>query len=78
MEVTDTVRVASGEQDIAFGGDAVWLADGQSGSVTRLDPLTRQPTEFHVGGPARLVAVGSDSADVWALILSASSDEARG
>jgi streptogramin lyase len=78
MEVTDTVRVGSGEQDIAFGGSAVWLADGQSGSVTRLDPLTRQLTEFHVGGPARLVGVGADPAEVWALILSAASDEARG
>lgn len=78
MDVTDTVRVSSDERDIVFGGGGVWLADGDRGSVGRIDPETRQFTVFPVGGPARLVAVGSDPADVWALVQSAAPDRAAG
>ena len=76
LEVTDTVRVGSDERDIEFGGDAVWLADGQHGSVSRIDSATLQLTVFPVGGPARLVAIGSNPADTWALVLSASPEAA--
>jgi len=70
LEVTDTIRVGRDERDVEYGGDAVWLADGEDASLTRIDPLTLQVAVFPVGGPARLVAVGSAPEDVWALVES--------
>jgi len=60
--------VGSDETDMVFGGGAVWLADGPARSVTRLDPLTHEPTVFEVDGWVANVAVDPDSDAVWVLL----------
>jgi streptogramin lyase/predicted Ser/Thr protein kinase len=71
LSLEDTVRVGSDERDMVFGGGAIWLADGSESWITRIDPLTRQPTVFPVGRPAERVAVDPASMQVWVLRLSA-------
>ena len=49
---------------IAVGPDAVWVANGQDGTVTRIDPATGQPSgPLPVGSGPEGIAVTADA--VW-------------
>ncbi len=68
LSVKDTIRVGDDERDMMFGAGSVWLADGDAGSVTRIDPLTRDLTTFPVAGAALSVAVDPATGEVWSFV----------
>jgi peptide/nickel transport system substrate-binding protein len=54
------IRTGGSPAGIAVAGGAVWVADGQGGSVARIDPRTGSVRSIYVGNePATLAAAGS-------------------
>ena len=48
--VGEPIRIGKKPQDAAFGGGAVWTANLEDGSVSRIDPGTNQVQKIEVGG----------------------------
>jgi class 3 adenylate cyclase/streptogramin lyase len=64
--VVDDLRVGIGQGpvDIAAGYGAVWVANTDSGTVSRIDPRTLQATDVATAGNPDAIAVGAGA--VWA------------
>ena len=60
--IVDDIDPNAGPTAIAVGGDAVWVADSDAGTVTRVDP-TELLTPIRVGGSPSAIAVGAGG--VW-------------
>jgi YVTN family beta-propeller protein len=61
--VVDTIDVGSGPASIAFGHGAVWVANAEDDTVSRIDPETRE-VEAVIGLPSPVdLAVGADA--IW-------------
>jgi YVTN family beta-propeller protein len=61
--VVDTVDVGSGPAAIAFGHGAVWVANAEDDTVSRIDPETRE-VDAVIGVPSPVdLAVGADA--IW-------------
>jgi YVTN family beta-propeller protein len=58
-----TVTVEALPADVAVGEGAVWVANNQHGSVSRIDPATRKVTTIKVGQTPAGVAVGNGA--IW-------------
>jgi ABC-type transport system substrate-binding protein len=53
------IRTGGSPDGITYAGGAVWVADGQGGSVARMDPRTGKARSIHVGNqPAALAPAG--------------------
>ena len=48
-EVTKTIELEQGVQDMAVGAGAVWVTGRRDDVVTRVDIRTAEQREFHVG-----------------------------
>jgi YVTN family beta-propeller protein len=57
------VPVGRGASGIAAGAGSVWVANTLDGTISRIDPVTRQVATIRVDGLPRGVAVGDES--VW-------------
>jgi YVTN family beta-propeller protein len=57
------IRVGNGPTGIAFGADRVWVANGQDGTVSTIDPETNNVGTLHLG--ARPAAVAVVQGAVW-------------
>ena len=62
-QVEDTIPVGTGAAAIAFGEEAVWVADRLNDRLLRIDPRTQETEEISVGRAPGAVAVGAGS--VW-------------
>jgi class 3 adenylate cyclase/streptogramin lyase len=63
------IQVGSEPVDIAVGDDAVWVADLENGTVTRIDrSFDRVEKVIEVGDLVQAVAVDPSTGDVWALV----------
>ncbi len=51
---------------VAVGSGAVWVADDQGGTVSRIDPRTGRVITFPVGPYPRNIAVGEGA--VWVTV----------
>jgi streptogramin lyase len=60
----DPIAVGSDPSGIAVGLGAVWVSD-EGGDVYRIDPLTRETEEIHVGGHLTAIAVDEQSETLW-------------
>jgi YVTN family beta-propeller protein len=69
LRVVDSVRVGSEPVAIVYGHDSVWVANSEDGTVSRIDPKTRDveatigvpsPVDLAVGAHAIWVAGGID------------------
>jgi class 3 adenylate cyclase len=66
----EPIRVGSRPVDIAAGPDAIWIADQENGTVTRIDPsLGRIDKVIDIGAPVRAIAVDPSNGAVWAYVL---------
>jgi class 3 adenylate cyclase/streptogramin lyase len=63
----DPVRVGSEPSDIAFGMGAVWITDF-TGSIYRLDPVTREVAHIDVGFPVAAIGVDERSSSLWVAV----------
>jgi YVTN family beta-propeller protein len=61
--LTDEVAKGSSPSQIAVGADAVWIANADAGTVTRIDRRTRQSRTTAVGSGPSAVAVGAGG--IW-------------
>jgi len=60
------IKVGAAPKDIAIGEGAVWTADAGDGSVTRVDPATRQAkTHFGLGDRAEPADIAVGYGAVW-------------
>jgi len=64
--VVDEVPVGAGPGPLTFGGGAVWVANLQDESVSRIDPVTRAVTTVPAGGLPADVAFGAGA--VWVFL----------
>ena len=56
--------------DVAVGRDAVWVADQEDGTVTRLNPsLGRVEEVIDIGALVSAIPVDPSSGAVWAYVL---------
>ena len=58
------IRVGNGPSGIAFGADRVWVANGQDGTVSTIDPQSNEVGTLHLGFRPAAVAV-VDQRAVW-------------
>ena len=63
--VGEPIKVGKKPQDIAFGGGAVWTANLEDGSVSRIDPATNQVQRIEVGGFPAEVDFDANALFVW-------------
>jgi streptogramin lyase len=63
--VGEPIKIGKKPQDIAFGGGAVWTANLEDGSVSRIDPATSQVQRIEVGGFPAEVDFDSNALFVW-------------
>jgi len=61
--VASTIRVGDGPRGIAADGDAVWVANFDGNSVTRVDAESEETKSINAGRAPLSVAVGGDT--VW-------------
>jgi DNA-binding beta-propeller fold protein YncE len=62
-QVTKTIELEQGVQDMAVGAGAIWVTGRRDDVVTRVDIRTAAQREFRVGKDPSAVAVGEDG--VW-------------
>jgi DNA-binding beta-propeller fold protein YncE len=62
-DIVGEVRVGSSPQDIAFGEGALWVANLISGTISEIDPDSREVDSFYAGDKPRGIAVGEGA--VW-------------
>ena len=62
-QVTKTIELEQGVQDLAVGAGAIWVTGRRADVVTRVDIRTAEQREFNVGRDPSAVAVGEDG--VW-------------
>jgi YVTN family beta-propeller protein len=62
-KVQATIRVGNRPSAIAFGADRVWVANGQDGTVSTIDPQTNEVGTLDLG--FRPTAVAVDQRTVW-------------
>ena len=55
--------MGNGPRGIAFGADRVWVANGQDGTVSTIDPQTNEVRILRLG--FRPVALAVDQRAVW-------------
>ena len=60
----ESIAVGDGPTAVAFGADAVWVANTVDGTVSRIDPETFEVKTIAVGNPPAGIAV-SDDGRVW-------------
>jgi class 3 adenylate cyclase/streptogramin lyase len=60
------IDVGESPTDMEAGLGAVWVSD-ESGTITRIDAVNHQSTEFDLGTPIASIAVDPESETVWAL-----------
>lgn len=63
----DPVRVGSEPSDIAFGIGAVWISDF-TGSIYRVDPVTREVASIDLGFPVAAIGVDESSSSLWVAV----------
>jgi YVTN family beta-propeller protein len=56
-KVEATIRVGNGPTGIAFGADRVWVANGQDGTVSTIDPQTNEVGTLRLDFQPTAVAV---------------------
>jgi YVTN family beta-propeller protein len=59
------IRVGNGPSGIAFGADRVWVANGQDGTVSAIDPQTNEVATRRLGFRPAAVAVVAEQRAVW-------------
>jgi class 3 adenylate cyclase/streptogramin lyase len=62
-DIVGEVRVGSSPQDIAFGEGSLWVANLISGTISEIDPDSREVDSFYAGDKPRAIAVGEGA--VW-------------
>ena len=62
-QITKTIELEQGVQDLAVGAGAIWVTGRRDDVVTRVDIRTGEQREFRVGRDPSAVAVGEDG--VW-------------
>jgi len=68
-ESREPIQVGSEPVDIVVGEDAVWVADQENGTVTRIDrSLGRVEEVIDIGGPVVAVTVDIGTGAVWAYV----------
>jgi len=66
-ETLTVIAVGGDPSDIAYGDGALWVPDGRSGAITKIDAATRQSTTIRVGVPLRALTVDERSGSLWAV-----------
>ena len=61
--ITDTVRVGRFPSQINVGRNAIWVTSRVPGTLTRIDPVTKEPTSVSLDGAPNDLAVGGSG--VW-------------
>lgn len=61
--VQATIRVGNHPSGIAVGADRVWVANGQDGTVSTIDPQTNEVGTTHLG--FRPTAIAVEQRAVW-------------
>ena len=59
------IRVGTEPVDMAFGLDAVWVANRADGTITRIDPHRLETRTIKVGGPIAAIAVDTEARTLW-------------
>jgi streptogramin lyase len=62
-QITKTIELEQGVQDLAVGAGAIWVTGRRDDVVTRVDIRTGEQREFRVGRDPSAIAVGEDG--VW-------------
>jgi class 3 adenylate cyclase/streptogramin lyase len=62
-DIVGEVRVGSSPQDIAFGEGSLWVANLISGTISQIDPDSREVDSFYAGDKPRGIAAGEGA--VW-------------
>jgi peptide/nickel transport system substrate-binding protein len=62
-KIIGSVPVGSGPVRVAAGGGALWVANGDAGTVTRIDPVSRTTVRIDVGSAPAGIAFGDNA--VW-------------
>jgi YVTN family beta-propeller protein len=61
----ETIPVGNGPSGIAFGADRVWVANRKDGTVSTIDPQTREVGTRRLGFRPAAVAVVTEQRTVW-------------
>jgi class 3 adenylate cyclase/streptogramin lyase len=66
----EPIQVGSQPVNVAVSEDAVWVANKEDGTVTRIDQdLGRVEATIDIGGPVSAIAVDDSTGDVWAFVF---------
>ena len=67
IRLLGAMEASSGGRPIAIGAGAVWVANADDGTVTRVDPNTHRPTAtISVGHRPEGIAIAGDK--VWVTV----------
>ena len=66
--IGSSVRVGTDSIDIAAGLDALWVANLEDGTISRIDAGTRLVETIQIGSPVAAIAVDESSRSPWIVI----------
>ena len=65
-EISDRIAVGSRPVSVVAGAGAVWVANSGDGTVSRIDPVTKEVVSIPVGGSPVAIAISGDL--VWVVV----------
>ena len=66
--VGSPIRVGADPIDLAVGLDAVWVANLDDGTISRIDPVAGAVETITIGSPVAAIAVDESSRSLWIVI----------